>query len=60
MSGTESLVTDLPPTARLTDVSVFGVKAVTRDTDGRLDVDDRGLGELPPLGELPAVMVCKS
>ena len=38
-------------------MKVFGVKAVTRDTEDRIPVDDGGLGDPPPLGDPPAIMV---
>lgn len=60
LSCTDSVMTDLPPAAGLIALSVFGVKAVTRDTEGRLAVDDGGLGESSPLGDPPAVMICTS
>ena len=56
----KSSVTDLLAAALLIGARVFGVKAVTRETEGRLAVDDGGLGETPPRGDPPAVMVCTS
>ena len=55
-----SSVTDLSAAALLIGARLFGVKAVTRETEGRLAVDDGGLGETPPRGDPPAVMVCTS
>ncbi len=47
----------LPATACLTGTKAFGVKAVTRMTEDCLPVDEGGLGDNVPRGELPAAIL---
>ncbi len=47
----------LPATACLTGTKAFGVKAVTRITEDCLPVDEGGLGDNVPRGELPAAIL---
>ena len=51
-----AFIGDLGIAVWLIGTKAFGVKAVTREAEGRLPVEDGGLGDNPPRGDPPAVM----